>query len=131
MCRGGHDGLDENHWDSATGRTSTIPPAGQRFAMVIASSSLATSTMHHRQVLLAHAAQSDAFRAATEAFAFDDLARVRVLGEPLTDLGDAGIPLGFRKRHPLILGGVKGEHVTHCEPPASLVPRLHDTDEGP
>src|SRR5712691_11934404 len=75
---------------------------------------------HERQVLLADPPKPDRLRAPTEAPAFDDLAGACVLREPLPDLADSGAPLVFRQRHPFILDRVEGEHVEHCEPPASL-----------
>src|SRR5438094_10567816 len=64
----------------------------------------------HGQVLLADATEAYSLRPAPEAVAFDDPSRPGVLCEPLADIGDSGVPLALRKRHPLDFDREEGEH---------------------
>src|SRR2546425_3718782 len=72
---------------------------------------------HHRQVLLAHTAETHGLGPSAEAPTFDDLAGPALFGEPHPDVADARLAFGRRQRPPLALGRVERQHVTQPRPP--------------
>jgi hypothetical protein len=77
---------------------------------------------------MASASSTDSLGAAAQTPSLDDLSAARVFGEPLPDLGDAGIALVRRQRQPLVLDREERQQVPHVSSSGASSAGLHATD---